>query len=289
MTTLRVGLLQWQVRRTQGVAGWAARLDREVATAAEHGARLLLMPEYAPLECAAGAEPDIHGELSRAIELAPAALEAAREAAYRHNVWLVPGTLPFRDGAHVINRAPLITPTGRVGFQDKHVMTRFETEQWGIDPGDPPGVFDTNFGRIGIAVCFDAEFPALVRAQVEAGAWLILVPTCTDTLHGFNRMRIAAAARAMENQCFVAIAPTVGEAPWCGALDSNRGYAAVFGPVDRDFPDDGVLARGPLDAAQWVYCDLDPTRLDAVRRDGAVRNHLSWPPAPPPCRVIALA
>jgi predicted amidohydrolase len=149
-------------------------------------------------------------------------------------------------------------------------------------------VFETTFGRIGIAICFDAEFPGLVRAQVEAGAWLILVPTCTDTLHGFHRVRVAAAARAMENQCFVCLAPTVGEADWCGALDRNRGYAAAFGPIDRGFPEDGELACGALDEAQSVFADLDRARLDAVRQTGAVRNHLAWPPAPPPCRVIPL-
>ena len=152
--------------------------------------------------------------------------------------------------------------------------------------GLPPAVFETPWGRIGIAICFDLEFPPLVRAQVEAGAWLILAPSCTDTIAGFNRVRIAAAARAMENQCFVAIAPTVGDAPWCGALDRNRGYAAVFGPVDHGFPEDGVLARGALDAGQWVFCDLDPTSLEAVRRDGAVRNHAKYPQAPPPCLVL---
>jgi len=227
--------------------------------------------------------------LHTAIELAPAAVEAAREIAWRHRVWLQPGTLPFRDGERIVNRAPLIAPSGHVAYQDKHVMTRFEAEDWRISAGAAPAVFETKFGRIGIAICLDAEFPALVRAQVEAGAWLILVPTCTDTLHGFHRVRIAAAARAMENQCFVCIAPTVGEAPWCGTLDQNRGYAAAFGPVDRGFPEDGVLARGALDAAQFVYVDLDRALLGAVRQDGAVRNHLSWPKPPPPCAVIPLA
>jgi predicted amidohydrolase len=286
--SLRVAMLQWQVRPCAGLEGWTARLERAVAEAADHGARLLLMPEYAPLEMAAGPEPNIFAELDRAVSLAPAAVDVAREVAWRHRVWLVPGTLPFRVDGRIVNRAPLIAPTGRVAFQDKHVMTRFEAEDWGIAAGAPPSVFQTPFGRIGIAVCFDTEFPSLVRAQVEAGAWLILVPTCTDTLHGFHRVRIAAAARAMESQCFVCMAPTVGDAPWCGTLDHNRGYAAAFGPVDRGFPEDGELARGALDAAQWVYVDLDPARLEAVRSEGAVRNHLAWPPAPPPAPVIAL-
>ena len=288
MSVLRVAMLQWQVRPGAGLAGWTARLEREVAEAAGHGARLLLLPEYCFLELAAGRAPDVPAELRTALELAPAAVEAAREIAWRHRVWLVPGTFPFRDGPKIVNRAPLIAPSGHVAWQDKHVMTRFEAEDWGVDPGAPPSVFETRWGRIGIAVCFDAEFPALVRAQVEAGAWLILVPSCTDTLHGFHRVRIAAAARAMENQCYVCMAPTVGDAPWSGTLDRNRGYAAAFGPVDAGFPEDGELARGALDAAQWVYVDLDPARLDAVRREGVVRNHLCWPPAPPPCRVIPL-
>ena len=289
MSVLRLGLLQWQVRRTRGIEAWAARLDAEVAAAQRRGAELLVMPEYAPLELAMGDAPDVAAELRAAVASAPAALAAARGIARARGVWLLPGTLPFDIGGRMTNRAPLIAPDGRVAFQDKHVMTRFEAEHCGVQPGEPPAVFDTPWGRIGIAICFDAEFPPLVRAQAEAGAWLILVPTCTDTRHGFNRVRIACAARAMENQCFVAMAPTVGSAPWCAALDSNRGHAGVFGPVDEGFPEDGILARGALDAAEWVFCDLDPARLDAVRRDGAVLNHAAWPPAPPPCRVAAFA
>ncbi len=167
-----------------------------------------------------------------------------------------------------------------MAVQDKRAMTRFETEAWGVTQGADPLVFDTPWGRIGISICYDVEFPKHVRAQVEAGAWLILAPSCTDTMHGFNRVRIGAAARAMENQCYVAITPTVGVAPWSAALDVNRGHAAVFGPVDRGFPEDGVLARGALDMEQWVFCTLDPARLAAVREDGQVRNHRDWPSRP---------
>lgn len=286
---MRLGLCQWAVQRSDGVAGWAARLDREVAFAAGQGADLLVLPEYSPLEFAAGAIPDPARELQTAIDQAEVALDAARAVARRHRVWLIPGSLPRRRDGLICNQAPLIAPDGRFAVQEKHAMTRFEAEDWHITAGHPPSVFDTPFGRLGIAICFDVEFPDLVRAQVEAGAWLILVPTCTDTAHGFNQVRIAASARAMENQCFVALAPTVGTAPWSGTLDANTGHAAVFGPVDRGFPADGVLAAGTPDRHEWVFADLDPQRLAPVRRDGAVRNHWAWPPAPPPCPVVPLA
>jgi predicted amidohydrolase len=273
---MKLGVLPWRVGRG-GFERWARRLDREVAQAAWGGAQMLLMPEYAALELALGEAPDLAGELARGVAAGAAALEVMRAVARRHKVWLVPGTLPFARDGQVVNRAPLLAPDGRVAFQDKYVMTRFEAEEWGVSPGALPAVFDTEFGRIGIAVCFDAEFPSLVRAQVEAGAWLILVPACTDTAHGYSRVRIAARARAMENQCFVAVAPTVGAAPWSGALDANCGQAGVYGPVDRGFAASGIVAEGAMDAADWVFADLDPGPLEAVRRDGAVRNHLSWP------------
>jgi predicted amidohydrolase len=289
VTTLRLGLLQYAIERVDGVGGTAEKLDRLVSEAGQAGAELLVLPEYALME-AVGVRPegpDVAAELAIACEQAEALLAALRALARRHEVWLLGGSLPMLACGVVRNRAPLIGPDGRTAFQDKHVMTRFETEQWGVGPGAPPAVFATPWGTIGVAICYDLEFPTLVRAQVEAGAWLILSPTSTDTLAGFNRVRLAAQARALENQCYVAIAPTVGAAPWLATLDENRGYAAVFGPVDRGFPDDGVIARGAMDESQWVLATLDPERLSAVRADGAVRNHRDWPSPPPPCPVLS--
>lgn len=122
----------------------------------------------------------------------------------------------------------------------------------------------------------------LARSQVEAGAWLILVPTCTDSMHGFNRVKISAQARALENQCFVAVSPTVGDAPWLATLDENHGCAGVYGPVDRGFPDDGVIAEGALDQGGWIFVTLTPDTLDEVRENGAVRNCRDWPSVVPP-------
>jgi predicted amidohydrolase len=199
--------------------------------------------------------------------------------AQRHKIWLMPGSLPYEADGKIRNRAPLIRPDGQLAFQDKRVMTRFESESWGVQAGDPPGVFETPWGIIGACVCYDSEFPLLARAQIEHGAWLILVPACTDTLHGFNRVRISAQARALENQCFVAVAPTVGLAPWSATLDENHGQAGIYGPIDRGFSTNGIVAEGKMDAEGWVFATLDPAALAAVRKGGAVLNHADWPAA----------
>lgn len=281
---LRLGLLQYAVGRPGSVAEFGAALEARLEEGRAR-AELLVLPEYACVELGAalagGNAADEAGELAAMVAAAPDILEAMRAAARRLGVWLLPGSLPMRlaDG-RVVNRAPLIGPDGRCAMQDKRAMTRFEAERWGVASGADPAVFDTPWGRIGICICYDVEFPKHARVQVEAGAWLLLAPSCTDTLHGFNRVRIGAQARALENQCYVAITPTVGAAPWSAALDVNRGHAAVFGPVDRGFPEDGVLASGVMDEPGWVFCTLDPARIEAVRQDGQVRNHRDWPRAP---------
>lgn len=286
MNSLTLATLAWPVEPTHGLADYAAKLDHWVGEAKRGGADLVLMPEYACVELGAAlagnAAPDAATELRAMVEAADGILAAMREAAIRHAIWLQPGTLPMREGERIVNRAPLIAPDGRMAMQEKRMMTRFETEHWGVSSGCPPQIFDTPWGLIGIAICYDAEFPKLVRAQVEAGAWLILVPSCTDTLHGFNRVRIGAQARAMENQCFVAVAPTVGGFEGSVALDENHGAAGIFGPVDRGFTADGVVAEGALDAPGLLFATLDPARIAAVRTDGAVRNHRDWPRAPIP-------
>ena len=288
---MRLGLLQYRVTRIESFAAFEGKLDRLVAAGAA-GAEFLIMPEYACMEVASAfmtGPGSAQDELAAVCGQARRLLEAMRVAAIRHRVWLLPGSLPWPGGdGGVRNRAPLIGPDGSVAFQDKRVMTRFEAEEWGVQAGGAPSVFETPWGRIGIAICYDVEFPTLVRAQVAAGAWLIVTPSCTDTEHGFNRVRISAQARALENQVYVAIAPTVGAAPWLAALDCNRGYAAVFGPVDRGFPPDGMLAQGVMDAEQWVFAELDPARLAAVRTDGAVRNHRDWPDVVPAAPVVTL-
>ena len=278
---MRLATLAWKVERHTGLASYAARLDALVAEAAPH-ADLLLMPEYAAMELAPAlaAGTGEAAELAAMVEAFDAVLAAMRAAAMKHRVWLQPGTLPMRAGDRIINRAPLIRPDGTLAFQDKWQMTRFENERWGVSRGAPPAVFDTPWGLIGISICYDSEFPKHVRVQVEAGAWLILVPTCTDSVAGFTRVAISARARAIENQCILAVAPTVGSAPWSSALDENVGAAGVYGPADRGFPETGIIAEGALNAPGWVYARVEQAMVDKVRHEGAVLNHRDWPRAP---------
>lgn len=273
---------QYPVSRPASWDEAAATLSRWVAQAAGHGARLLVFPEYAAMSLAALFPPQVHGDLAAQLTalqtLRDDYLALHRELAQQHGVYLLAGSFPWEVApGRFHNRAWLCAPGGAAGFQDKRVMTRFEREQWNISAAAELKVFDTALGRIGVNICYDAEFPLPARAQAEAGAELLLVPSCTDAAAGYHRVRVAAQARALEGQCYVLLSPLVGEAPWSPAVDVNVGAAGIYGPPDRGFPDDGVLAQGRLNEPGWIYAEIDPAKVAEVRRNGQVLNYRHWP------------
>jgi predicted amidohydrolase len=295
---LRVAAAQYPVEEITSFAAFEGKLSRWVSQAAAGDAKLLVFPEYAALELARIAGPQIsrnlHGSL-RALQSYLEDYDAAHALlSKRYGVFILAGSAPVRlpDGRFV-NRARLFAPSGASGVQDKHIMTRFEAEEWGISPGAGLCVFDIGIAKLGIAICYDAEFPLIARALAEASAEVLLVPSCTDTLSGYHRVKSACAARALENQFYAIQSPTVGEASWSAALDVNIGAAAVFAPPDRAISANGILIEGPLNAPQCVYADLDLDALAKIREDGEVLNSKDWrlqpsAPALPRAQIVRL-
>jgi predicted amidohydrolase len=278
--SVRIAAAQYGVGAPDDFAAFASRLGERVAKAADAGARIVVLPEYVALEAAAGLPQDVRSDFVRSL----AALQGrhddyvalARDLAMRHAIYLVAGSFLLDVGAgRYRNRSYFVSPEGGLAFQDKLTLTGFERSAGVIEAGDTLKVFDTAFGRVAINICYDVEFPLYARAQVEAGARLLLVPSCTDTDTGANRVRIGCHARTLENQIFVACAVTAGEASWSPALDVNSGRAAIYSPVDHGFPSDGVVARAEA-AADWVFADLDLASLDAFKRDAQVANASDW-------------
>jgi predicted amidohydrolase len=281
---LRVAACQYPIEPVGSMAAWAAKLERLVAEAAQDGAQLLVFPEYASMELVSAlpraAQADLGLQLDQLQALLPAYREAYAQLARRYCVYLLAGSFPERVetplGDQYRNRARLYAPSGQDAVIEKLQMTRFEREHFGVTRGDHGVVLDTELGLLGVAICYDSEFPLLVRRLVEQGARVILVPSCTDAMAGYWRVRIACQARALENQCYVVQAPTVGSAPWALTVDENHGAAGVYAPPDRGFPETGVVAMGVPDQAGWITAELDLALVEAVRLDGQVLGHRDW-------------
>jgi predicted amidohydrolase len=259
---------------------YAAKITRWVGQAAARGADLIVFPEYGAMELASLGGPaiaaDLEGALAEAARHRPAADALHARLAAAHGVTILGASGPVFAGDRPVNRATMFGPRGVIGHQDKQIMTRFERDDWNVRPGGPLTLFHTAAGRIGVTICYDAEFPLLARALAAAGAEIILAPSCTETPAGFSRVRIGAMARALENQCVTVQAPLVGRAPWCAGVEENRGCAAIYGPPDRGWPETGVLAESAMDQPGWAIATIDRAAIAEVRRDGTVLNLQHW-------------
>lgn len=255
---------------------YARKLGYWIDEAARGGADLAMFPEYAAMELAAadvGTRGDLSGSLRYVASLTPRVDELHADLSRKTGLYILAASTPVQcDDGRIVNRSRLFSPSGRIGWQDKCMMTRFERETWGVSGGEELTLFETGLGRIGVLICYDAEFPELARRLCEAGADILLVPSCTDTLQGYWRVRLACQARALENQLHVVQSVTVGHAPWSPAVDINRGAASIFAPPDGELPDDGVCAIGTLDDPNWVFGRIDIRLTDRLRREGAVLN-----------------
>ncbi len=245
---MKVAACKYPVGRPADFAAFADKQRRLLGEAASLGARVAVLPEYLSLELAALFPPAVHADLRASL----AAIQSLRGdwlalfagIARDTGMYVVAGSfLLAQAGGRYRNRSDLFAPGGGHLWQDKLQLTGFEKAVGVIEGGDALKVAEIDGVRCGISVCYDSEFPLPVRAQYEAGARLLLVPSCTDTAAGATRVQVGCLARALENRLFVVQAVTAGRAPWSPALDENTGEAAVYAPMDIGFPDDGVLAR----------------------------------------------
>lgn len=131
---------------------------------------------------------------------------------------------------------------GNIERYEKILVSPDESRVWGMQRGKNFKVFDTDCGKIGVLICYDVEFPELYRILADEGMDILFVPFLTDTQNGFSRVKLCAQARAVENECYVAIAGSEGNLPEVHNLDIQYAQSAVFTLSDFDFPSDGKMA-----------------------------------------------
>ncbi|MFT4179239.1 MAG: carbon-nitrogen hydrolase family protein [Thermomonas sp.] len=280
---MKIAACKYPVGEPRDFVEFAAKQEALLREAKRGGAELAVLPEYLSLELAAMFDAqtrgDLHASFAAIQPLRDAWLDVYATLARELGLWINAGSFLLDGGrgrGRYCNRSDLFSPDGDHLWQDKLRLTGFEKKTGVIESGDALKVFDIDGIRAGISVCYDSEFPLPVRAQCEAGARLLLVPSCTDTDAGATRVRVGCLARALENRCFVAQAVTAGEAAWSPALDTNTGEAALIAPMDVGLPADGILAQTRGEAC-WAIADLDFGALEASRVHAQVANDRDWP------------
>ena len=279
---ISVALAQYPVSRLNSWSEFADNITSWVKSASDQNASLLMFPEYASMELVGLLPGNIQKKLNKQLSYLQRFyvdyLALFEQLAKKFSMYILAGSFPyFADRKEYRNRALLFGPSGYIGFQDKLIMTRFEREQWRISAGDKLTVFRTEIGDIAVNICYDCEFPLLARRQIEEGADLLLVPSCTDTQAGYQRVKTGARARALENQCFVLHASLVGEAPDNPAVFRNTGKSGIYCPPDSTISDSGIWAQKEDESPGILTAEIDPALTQSLRKQGQVTTYTDWP------------
>jgi predicted amidohydrolase/GNAT superfamily N-acetyltransferase len=272
-TVVRLGLIQWQMRHYENIAALLQQAEYFVDTLAGYRSDFALFPEFfnAPLMA-----KDNHLSESEAIrKLAAHTSEIVQRFSYlsvSYNINIVAGSMPEIVDDKLYNVGYLCKRDGTVERYEKLHVTPDEAKVWGMQGGDQLKVFDTDCGKVGILICYDSEFPELARLLADQGMDILFVPFLTDTQNGYSRVRNCSQARAIENECYVAIAGSVGNLPNVHNMDIQYAQSMVFTPCDFAFPTNGIKAEATPNSEMILIADVDIDLLRELHQFGSVRN-----------------
>jgi predicted amidohydrolase len=211
---IRLGLVQWQMRPYKTLEELMNQAEFFVDALSGYKSDFALFPEFfnAPLM----AEYNHLTESEAIRQLAENTASIVNEfskLSISYNINIITGSMPEIVDNTLYNVGYLCRRDGTVERFEKIHVTPDESKVWGLKGGNSLRTFDTDCGKIGILICYDVEFPELSRLLADEGMDILFVPFLTDTQNGYSRVRHCAQARAIENECYVAIAGSVGNLP----------------------------------------------------------------------------
>ncbi|MBN2636505.1 MAG: bifunctional GNAT family N-acetyltransferase/carbon-nitrogen hydrolase family protein [Prolixibacteraceae bacterium] len=272
-SVVRLGLIQWQMRLYKNIDELYTQVEYFVDAVASYNGDFVLFPEYfnAPLMADYN-----HLGYAEAIRKLAEYTEEIRERfiqlAISYNINIVTGSFPQVKDDKLFNTGFLCRRNGTYETYTKIHVTPDEIKTWGLSGGDIIEVFETDCGPVGVLICYDVEFPELSRILALQGMNILFVPFLTDTQNGYSRVRYCARARAIENECYVAIAGSVGNLPKVENMDIQFAQSVVFTPSDFSFPANGIKAEATANTEMILVADVDLDLLKELHTFGAVRN-----------------
>jgi predicted amidohydrolase len=229
--------------------------------AAGEAVDLVALPEVWPLQGSAAL-------IREAAEPIPGPrTDRLAEFAARHHVWVHGGSVLERDGDHVFNTSVLFDREGALVASYRKVHL-FDADPPGAVPSRESAVFsagnqvvtaETEFGRVGLSICYDVRFPELYRALAVQGATILFVPAAFRFETGVDHWEPLLRARAIEDQAFVVAAAQWGTWGPPGRELRNFGHSLVADPWGN------LVAQAP-DEVGVTFAELDLARVEQVRR-----------------------
>jgi predicted amidohydrolase/ribosomal protein S18 acetylase RimI-like enzyme len=272
-TWVRIGLIQWQMRSMPTVEAFLENVEFFVDSVSGYKADFLIFPELfnAPLMVKSN-----NLDSARAIRQLAQYTEEIKQQfinyAVEYNINIIAGSMPLYKEGNLYNVSYLCRRDGTHDVQYKIHPTPSEVREWGMQGGSKLRVFDTDICKIGILICYDAEFPELGRILADQGMQILFVPAATDLQSAYQRVRYCSQARAIENECYVVMSGSVGNLPKVFNMDIQYAQSAIFSPSDFAFPQNAIIAEGTANTEMTIIADVDLDLLKEVHTQGSVQN-----------------
>ncbi|HET8753576.1 MAG TPA: bifunctional GNAT family N-acetyltransferase/carbon-nitrogen hydrolase family protein [Salinimicrobium sp.] len=270
---VRLGLVQWQMRSLSDFDALVDQIEFFVDAVSDYQSDFILFPELFNAPLMADYNHLNAAEAIRSLaSFTDRLLETFVDFAITYNINIITGSMPQIIGEHMYNVGYLCRRDGSYELYEKLHITPAEGSAWGMKGGSKIKTMDTDCGKIGVLICYDVEFPELSRILAQQGMKILFVPFMTDTQNGYSRVRLCAQARAIENECYVAIAGSVGNLPKVNNMDIQYAQSAVFTPSDFAFSVNGIKAEATPNTESTLLADVDLDLLKELHNFGSVRN-----------------
>lgn len=270
---VRLGLVQWKMRPYNSIEDLFQQAEYFIDSISSYKADFALLPEFFSAPLMAEFKEMNEAEVMRL--LAQYTIEIRNkftEWAVAYNVNIITGSIPYYENNILKNIGYVCHRNGKTEVYEKLHITPDEEKYWGLKGGSILKTYDTDAGKIGVLICYDVEFPELARLLADDGMQILFVPFLTDTQNAYVRVRHCAMARAIENECFVAITGSVGNLPQVENMDIHYSQAAVFTPSDFAFPSNGIKSEATPNTEMVLISDVNLKLLDELHTYGSVRN-----------------
>ncbi len=270
---VRIGIVQWLMRRVNDIESFFDNAEFFIDAVSDYKADFLLFPElWNAALMSQFNEDDTATAIRKLADYTEEIKQKMINFALGYNINIIAGSMPLYEDGNLYNVAYLCRRDGTYEVQYKIHPTPSEVNDWGMKGGDKVKVFDTDAGKIGILICYDSEFPELSRVLADQGMQMLFVPSSTDLQSGYHRVRYCCQARAIENECYVALAGSVGHVPKATNMDLQYSQSAIFSPSDFAFPQNAIIAEGTPNNETTIIADVDLVLLKELHEQGSVRN-----------------
>lgn len=271
-SVIRLGLIQWQMRSLSNLDALFEQSEFFIDVVSGYGCDFALFPELFTAPLMADYNHLTEAEAIRELaKYSDPIRKRFQEFAISYNINIITGSMPYLEGGNLYNVGFLCKRDGTFEMYAKIHVTPNEVQHWGMKGGSEIKTFDTDCGKIGVMICYDVEFPELSRLMADEGMNILFVPFLTDTQNAYTRVKHCSQARAIENECFVAIAGCVGNLPKVNNMDIQYAQSAVFTPSDFAFPSNGIKAEATPNTEMTLIVDVDLDLLKELHEHGSVR------------------